>query len=148
MEWRLPSNSGFPGNWRWRKFLGPAFVDVRKPHRQEDLRPDRIAGMRPATGGRCPSAKGRPLALTGNWCHPPMARVQGLAPSTYPWISGQMALALILGCCAVEFRQIVRAEAVVPGPEFDNNARDWWVVSGHERECSGWLTCNWRLTPI
>ena len=60
----------------------------------------------------------------------------------------QVALAPVLGSCAVEFRQIVRAEAVAAGLHDGHNGRERWCVPGHERARTGWLTGNWRQTPI
>ncbi len=75
--------------------------------------------------------------LTDNWRQPPKTPIRGMAPSRYPRISRQMALAPIAGSCATECRQVIQVEAVAPGPNGGNNAREWRAVSEGEQARTG-----------
>lgn len=74
---------------------------------------------------------------TGNWRQPPKTPIRGMAPSSYPRISWRTALASIPKSCPTELRQVVAIEAVAPGPNDGNNAREWRPTSEGERARTG-----------
>ena len=116
---------------------GSRHIEFRQSARAGDLCLDHLlrSRRRPAEGSERERACIRRQPAIG--ASGPKTPVRGMAPSSYPRISGQVALAPIAGSCATEFRQIISVEAVAPGPNDGNNAREWRTASARERSRTG-----------
>jgi len=73
-----------------------------------------------APGGGFERGWGWIRGRNGHWRQRLKSPERGMAPSSNLLITGQMALAPMVGSSATEFSQVISAEGAAPGPNHDN----------------------------